>query len=384
MPSAPVRSGDPVATRTLDRAELEPESRPEPPTFRPLVLLRQALFRGGLVVKLFFLALLIGLGLILDFGIRALVPSRQAAQPDQPAEIDLRSKSSSSKLNFTSALSSVRVQTPTPQPETGVAVPESRDRDVPNPEAARPMVLALADSRGEPTVDLPELSPPPTVSATVIEIPEYLRYPHRGDTPMMRTWNQFGLSALLAAALAASPARAQLDGEPEKADAILKQLQTITKALNKLESMPKNLGELEKKIADAETRLATSLSSLETISQLQAQSLRNELNSLKQQYAELKQEMDSLKKGMSARQPTTTALYPPTAGAAGRLRLVNTYLSPVSIVVNNRTYRLEPGEDRFTDAIPAGLFTYEVLGIQDRVSRAILPGESYLIHVYPR
>ncbi len=382
MPSAPVRLSAPAAARTLGRAGPGPEVLHRLPAFRSP---SRAALRGGVSLHALFLTLLLCLGLILDFGMRAPTRPGQPAQPVGPAEFDLRTTASSPKLNFISVTSSVREQTPTPQPETGAVAPIGKE--VPVPEAGTPVPFALAVTReeppGTPALVLPPADSPTPVSASVIEVPEYLRYPHRGDTPMMRTWNHFGLSALLGAALSASPARAQLDGEPEKADAILKQLQTITKSLEQLKSLPQNFAELEKKLADAEKRLAGTLSNFETVSQLQMQSLQRELNSLRDQYAQMKQEMDSLRKGLSGKQPTT-ALYPPAAAAAGRVRLVNTWPSPISVVVNNRTYRLEPNETRYTDPIPAGTFTYEVLGIQDRVSRAILPGETYLVHVHPR
>lgn len=196
---------------------------------------------------------------------------------------------------------------------------------------------------------------------------------------MTRTWTRLGFPALLAAALAASSARGQLDGEPDKTAAILNQLKSVTatlKELDSLKALPKNLTELERTITDA-------LASLEVNTNLRIGTVQRELNALKDQYTQLKQDIDALRNRLPARQPTT-ALYPPNGAGTGRLRLVNTYLVPVSILVNGRVYQLTPGETRFTEPLPAGSFSYEVLGIQEPRSRALSPGETFLVHVYPR
>ena len=177
---------------------------------------------------------------------------------------------------------------------------------------------------------------------------------------MMRNWNRLGWPAILAAALAASPAPAQFDGDPDRTDAILNQLKSVSKAL----------GELDKKLSDA-------LDNLEKSTHLRVQRLQADLN-------QLKQDLEALRGRLPARQPTT-ALYPPNGLTTGRLRLSNTSIQPVTIIVNNRmAYPLNPGEVRITDPVPAGTFAYEVVGIQGPTSRALAPGETFSIHVHPR
>jgi hypothetical protein len=67
----------------------------------------------------------------------------------------------------------------------------------------------------------------------------------------------------------------------------------------------------------------------------------------------------------------------------GTVRLRNTFVQPVSIVVNGRSYRVEVGETLTLDPQPAGTFTYEVLGIQAPQTRPLAAGERVTINVYP-
>src|SRR5262249_21506931 len=148
---------------------------------------------------------------------------------------------------------------------------------------------------------LPPLLPVPVAPAAppaaVIEVPEYLRYPHRGETPMMHTWNRLGLSALLAAALAAGPARGQEVFQPgntdtgDKTDTILDQLKTLSqsvKDLGPLKDVPQRLAELDRKISEA-------LADLEKNSTLRMNAVQRDLQTLREQYAQLKQELDALR-----------------------------------------------------------------------------------------
>ena len=81
--------------------------------------------------------------------------------------------------------------------------------------------------------------------------------------------------------------------------------------------------------------------------------------------------------------------YAPSASnspsaATGRIRLVNTFLDPMTIVVNGRAYQVAPGDTRLVEAVPAGTFNYEVLGVQPRVDRTLAANETFTITVHPR
>ena len=74
----------------------------------------------------------------------------------------------------------------------------------------------------------------------------------------------------------------------------------------------------------------------------------------------------------------------PSTGT-GRVEMVNTYSQLVSVVINNRrSYFLEPGERRLSDPIPAGPFTYEVLGVTPMVSRMVGADKLFTLWVHPQ
>jgi len=202
---------------------------------------------------------------------------------------------------------------------------------------------------------------------------------------MMQNWKLLGWQMALAAALTMSPARAaQLDGpapaEPDKTDAVVKQLQELKKALE-----------------DAEKRLKASIESLETSGNLrfaklqtdvedmkkqlgQLSRLQADTDELKRQIAQLRQEFDGLRTRM---QPTISG-YGPATNGTGRIRLVNTFPDQMTVVVNDRAYRLAPGQTQLTDPLPAGNFRYMVLGVQPEMqNRLLAANETFTITIHP-
>ena len=67
----------------------------------------------------------------------------------------------------------------------------------------------------------------------------------------------------------------------------------------------------------------------------------------------------------------------------GRVRFINEFSEEMSVVVNGRSYRLLPGQERLV-AVPPGDFTYQVLQLQ-RVpqERRIEANETKTIRIYP-
>jgi hypothetical protein len=259
-------------------------------------------------------------------------------------------------------------------------------------------------STSPPASPAKEPVPPPPAVAEVPAppvIPEELRTKHPGDTPMMRNWKTLGLSTALAAALAVPPAPAlqAIDGpqgpqaaekdkdkdKPDNSQTILKELRDLRAAFNKLD-----------------TELKDSLETLDKTTKLLIQGLRRDVNDLKSETAQIarmqtdmeglrreitqmRQEIEALRGRVSPVQ--SSALYPPGSGAPpiGRIQLVNSYLFPMTVLVNNRAYRLAPGETRVIESVPAGPFTYQVLTVQPDVqTRALSANETFTINVYPR
>ena len=84
---------------------------------------------------------------------------------------------------------------------------------------------------------------------------------------------------------------------------------------------------------------------------------------------------------------TVIALRPdtnnPTQKGFGRLRFINTITEEVSVVVNGKSYRLIPGEERLI-AVTPGEYYYQVLNIQfTRQERQIAADETKTITIYP-
>lgn len=338
---------------------------------------------------------LLVLALLLLAGTSLLVLRRPAPPLADPAGFNLLAGSSSSKLNNTSAEAHADPAAAAPPVELDVA------RDA--------AVAALATS------GLPKTPAPPTEqrapldaatgnAATVVEPDAVhdlaIQSPHRGDDTMRRHWTQLGLHLALATAFATTPGRAaQFDGpapaapaapaaaaaEPDSSTALARQLQ---------EQVSKKLDDIEKRLKEAiqgsdtnanlkfariQTDLDDIRKQLGQIARLQADS-----DDIKRQIAQLRQDLDGLR-NRSASPQVSASLYPTTPANTARVRLVNTYLDPMTILVNDRAYRLAPGETRLTDPLPAGSFTYQVLGVQTgQQTRTLSPNETFTITVHPQ
>jgi hypothetical protein len=314
-----------------------------------------------------------------------------------PGDFDLPAGHSSSKLESVEAKTSESVPTP---PEPGVPGPAEMPHvavplvqlpltPVPAPQPVPPEHAAPATSSPgaplPPPVEPPSLPEPPQfpssgvvpVAVPATEVPSLLPDSHRGDTAMTNNLKLLSAQVILAWALAAQASLAgQFDGppssgtEPDRMTAVMNQLQDLTKSLNELvaelKKLPKNLSQVNDDLRGAVAQ--------------------QQINDLKQQVGQLQKEISDLR----TRTPpqTTASLYPPTSSGTGRLRLMNSYLVPVSIVVNDVSYPLTPGEVRVVEGMRAGPFTYEVLGagfgsIQPRVSRSLTANETYTIRVEP-
>jgi hypothetical protein len=195
---------------------------------------------------------------------------------------------------------------------------------------------------------------------------------------MMRTWKLLGLNTVLATMLTVSPQAAGATAPPAEAD--------------KLDAIQKQVDELKTSLAD----IKKSLGLLETINKriddlraeanLGAQSARSQTDELKQQIAQLKTEMDGLRDRIAS-STRVSAFAPsdtPPVAATGRVEIVNTYPADVTVAVNDRTYHIRPGEQRVSDPIPAGSFTYEVLGVTGRNARLLAANKIFTIYVHPQ
>jgi hypothetical protein len=319
----------------------------------------------------------------------------------EPAGFDLRAEDSSSKLNSTSAEAPATLVEAAPPTELDnrshdAQEEASRPQPVPAPVAQAPSPTPAPPdlTPPAPAVVLPQL-PPTTPAAPVLPVAVQeafsancyaTREPHRGDSPMMRTWKLLGLNTLLAAALSTPVLAGQLDGPPAGQG----------EERDKAAALDKFKG-LEKKLEDMEASLRKSLENLETNALLRSNRLYKEVEDLKGQIAQLRQDVEvrtrevaalrkTLEDGLRNRQSNYPAAngQATTGQATGRLQLINSYVDPVLIIVNNRAFRLMPGQTVTSEPLPAGNFTYEVVGIQPPVTRTLAANETKTITVFTR
>lgn len=236
--------------------------------------------------------------------------------------------------------------------------PPARSSPVLEPAEDEPARLELGDSVPPiPAAEAPEEE----------EVTFAVRTIHQGDSPMLRDWKQFGFQTILATALASAPAlAADAPPEPPLPPADLKK---TPEPPSQAADLKKALDELNEKVKALQSE----------ISNMKGENLNARLK--------LEADIDRLKKEVAqarAERPSqVTTRYPQVESATGRVRLVNTFFDPVTVVVNGETYYLAAGETRTTRPLPAGTFTYEVLGVQAQRSRSLASNETFTINVHP-
>jgi hypothetical protein len=147
------------------------------------------------------------------------------------------------------------------------------------------------------------------------------------------------LAALLGLALVAAPAAGQTAEDIKKInDKLDKIAQDLTDAKNGLKT-----DELRSKAITIDTKL----------------------DMLDKDVQELKKDIKDIRNRLGDR--TTTALRPDFDAAQfrgrGRVRFINEFFEEMAVVVNGRSFRLAPGEERLVP-VPPGEFSYQVLQLQ--------------------
>jgi Skp family chaperone for outer membrane proteins len=210
-----------------------------------------------------------------------------------------------------------------------------------------------------------------------------------GDSPMMRNWKMLAFQTLLAGTLIPAGAQAQApasgsDAPPKPPDtaSILKEIQELKKTLSAMDT--KVASSFRAMQEEADKRLKK-LEDDGVAAGLRLEKTQADIEDMKKQLLQLRQDLDVVRNraGSSRESGYTPPANAPTA-ATGRVRLVNTFLDPMTIIVNGVRYQLAPGETRLTEPVPAGTFNYEVLGVQPRLDRTLAANETFTITVYPR
>jgi hypothetical protein len=352
----------PDATRQRGRAV--PVSAP-PIWFRragrPLVLPGITLpARPGLLV----------LSTVLLVALLSVLTSYETTRQAGSAGFVLPDELSSSNLNNTSAEAPTSATAPVVQP----LVPEGPALqlvEVPKPPQEFPKQLGS----GPAASILPVAASEPALEDCC-----YLQGPHLGDTPMMRTWKLIGLHTLLAGMMTAGPALAETSGPPSDSE-------KLTEVQKQLDEMKRSLTDLQKAVGPLST-LDRRINDLIEQSTKGAQDAQNQIGEVRKELAALRSEFEALRNRTSdsarvSRFPPTDVGAPPST-AVGRVELINTYPSEVTVVVNRRTYHLAPGEHRLSDPVPAGTFTYEVLGITPQRNRPLAGEQVFTVWVHPQ
>jgi hypothetical protein len=322
---------------------------------------------------------LLALSLLMMFGLCEALASWQSHPHFQNAGIDLLAGASSPKLNITSAEA----------PPKAASQPEPGRVDLGPQEVKDASVILAPVSPG----DAPSLEPPTMTPMTSVEPALENGYTDRnsqpGDSPMMRNWKMIAFQTLLAGTLI--PASAQAQAPAAGSDAPPKQPDTAS-ILKEIQELKKTLGAMETKVAssframqeDTEKRLKK-IEDDGVAAGLRVEKTQADIEDLKKQVVQLRQDLDALRNRAPSNRESG---YTPPANAApaatGRVRLVNTFMDPMTIIVNAVRYQVAPGETRLTEPVPAGTFNYEVLGVQPRLDRNLAANETFTITVYPR
>jgi hypothetical protein len=130
-------------------------------------------------------------------------------------------------------------------------------------------------------------------------------------------------------------------------------------------------------LADRVKRLEQGLNSLTQTVEAHSRDLTHAIQDMQQ----LQRDMTNLKQEVD-RERARISRYPaPESQATGKVQLDNEWTTPMTVIVDGLSYRLEPGQ-RQTISKPAGNFTYEVLGVQSAVTRTVRPNETLTIRIY--
>jgi hypothetical protein len=172
------------------------------------------------------------------------------------------------------------------------------------------------------------------------------------------------LATLLGAAIVAAPTFAQPPADDLK--------KSVDKAVEKLEKAAKDLQEAKDALKNDDLRG-------------KAITIDTKLDMLDKDVQEIKKDVRELRRRTG--DGPSTSLRPDfdsaTVRGRGRVRFINEFFEEMSVVVNGRSFRLQPGEERLVP-VPPGDFTYQVLQIQRfPQERRITADETKTVRIYP-
>jgi hypothetical protein len=230
-----------------------------------------------------------------------------------------------------------------------------------------------------PPSDLPESDEP------IHEV--ILALPHETEASMTRTPTNFALQMFLLGWFLSNPATPVLAGGTQEkkneptAGEVADRLGKIERDLNDLKAST-NLKELREKL-DGVSKALEALDKMP----LQVQKHTKDIADLAEAIAELKQAVAKIQSDLASESRKAFSPATPREGTAvpsptltSTIRLVNAWSTPMTVVIEKDSYRLQPGEVRNVTR-KAGNFAYEVLGVQPAVNRTLVAGESMTIRI---
>jgi hypothetical protein len=217
---------------------------------------------------------------------------------------------------------------------------------------------------------------------------------HLGVGPMIRNWMSVSAHALLAGAMIHGSAAAAIDTPPDdssKFEQIQKQLKDINSSVERFATSTSTaLGEFKREMnKDLKSGLDQMETKITNIG-LNQNATQLSLDGLRDEVGKLRGDVETLRARMQTQiNANRSSLYNPndastTDSSTARVEMINTYATEVAFLINRRTYYVAPGETRTSDAIPAGTFTYEVVGIQPPTTRTVGPNKIFTVRVYTR
>jgi hypothetical protein len=169
------------------------------------------------------------------------------------------------------------------------------------------------------------------------------------------------------------------------ADALMRKLDENTRALQEFGRMKQQL--------ETHTNAINELRRQHLGMQEDLSRAQNSVGRLEQEFARMRGDArltptpaDSERRASMALPLPPDAVAPPPLrpqAGFGTIRLINSYLMPVNVVVDGRVHTLASNQTMNLDR-PAGYFNYEVLGIQGNTLRTLNVGETMTIQVVPR